>query len=103
MTEQTGIEIKLEKGKEYEIELYPTPQRTKVIYEKEYRGMQIFFNSDGYFILDSHWMIERDGILTYKDVSSASYGGDTHETVRRGGGIEKVIDRYLGRIHQPKQ
>jgi len=89
-------EIKLEEGKDYTLELFPTPQRVRVIYDKEYRGMQIFHNEEGYFILYSHWMIERDGVLTHKDVSSVPYGGDTHETVQRVGGIEKVIDRYLG-------
>ena len=86
MTDESQIETKprLEKGKEYKLELYPSNKKVKAKYlgysKREYNGKgfiddNVFvFDDTGkrtYAFVDNHWMIEEEGIITYTSVSSA--------------------------------
>jgi len=97
MPDQPQIETKpkLEKGKEYELELYPTEKKVKARYlghsKREYDGKSfiddnVFVFDDGgkrtYAFVDNHWMIEDKGAITYTSVSSASIRRTTEKYLK---------------------
>ena len=95
----------LEKGKEYEVELYPKIERVKATYVGGRLSKQVFKETKGsavwYIFLDNNWIKEINGIITYKSISSFS-------VARVGKGqleeISKLIDilNELGELKNGK-
>jgi len=71
---ETAVKLKLEKGREYEVELYPQDEIIRAKYIGKRLEKHVFKDINGsaiwYTFLDDDWIIERGGIITYKSVSS---------------------------------
>ena len=67
---------KLVVGEEYQVELYPSGEKRSAKYLGVNEKDHIFSIQEekdiAYVILNDHWIIEAEGFLTYKPISSAS-------------------------------
>ena len=61
---------KLDKGKEYKVELYPQDEKVKGKYIGENNGIHVFRNEHDYFFVNNHWMTKINGVITHKSTSS---------------------------------
>ena len=65
------MKIELNKGQEYDIELYPTDKIVTGRYLGEAERKYFFESEDSYIIADTHWADITNGIITYNNFSSS--------------------------------
>ncbi len=66
------MEINLNKGQEYDIELYPTDETVTAKYLGEEEGDHFFESKNSYIIVNNNWITINRGVITHKSISSAS-------------------------------
>lgn len=90
---ETTTKPMLEVSRYYQIELYPREEKVTGRYLGEREGEHVFVNEEKgekkYLFVRDHWMIEKNGRITYIEISSAVISQGTKDDIKRCSKVER--------------